>query len=257
MAINVNELYKFVQFVANKEQSGFIKPSEFNLAVDRAQMQFFMERYGNPAEYQPGRPIPRVAYNQTQKVSDDLRIFIRRQAIPVDTNGIMLYPEDYLHFSSATYNFIEQPVTTEVPDDNCDDCPQGMTTTVTVGEIKNHTISVRPVDDSELTNILGSSIVAPDEKHPVLTFYQEGVQYHPKNLGAVNFVYFRRPRKPEWSFTTTAQGRPVYDRANSIDLEWPEQVFNEIAIRILSFVGVNLREGELTQYSEGKRQTGI
>ena len=49
----------------------------------------------------------------------------------------------------------------------------------------------------------------------------------------------------------------VYDPASSIDLEWPEQVFNEIAIRILSFVGVNLREGELTQYSEGKRQTGI
>ena len=43
----------------------------------------------------------------------------------------------------------------------------------------------------------------------------------------------------------------------SINLEWPEQVFNEIAIRILSFVGINLREPELAQYSEGKKQTGI
>ena len=45
MAINIDEMYRFVQFVANKEQSGFIKPSEFNLAADRAQMQLFMERY--------------------------------------------------------------------------------------------------------------------------------------------------------------------------------------------------------------------
>tara|TARA_R100000664_G_C2749112_1_gene136506 strand:- start:258 stop:1031 length:774 start_codon:yes stop_codon:yes gene_type:complete len=257
MAISVNELYRFVQFVANKEQSGFIKPSEFNLAVDRAQMQFFMERYGNPAEYQPGRPIPRVAYNQTQKVSDDLRKFIKRSAIPVDVNGIMQYPEDYLHFSSATYHFVEQPVSTETPDDNCDDCPGSGTSTVTIGEITNHTVTVRPVDDSELSYLLQSSIVRPDEKNPVLTFYQEGVQYHPKNLGAVDFVYLRRPIKPEWSFNLNSNGRPEYDPVSSVDLEWPEQVFNEIAVRILSFVGVNLREGELTQYSEGKRQTGI
>ncbi len=257
MAINVDELYRFVQFVANKEQSGFIKPSEFNLAVDRAQMQFFMERYGNPAEYQPGRPIPRVAYNQTQKVSDDLRVFIRRQSISVDVNGIMLYPDDYIHFSSATYHFIEQPISTEISDENCDDCPGSGTTTVSVGEIKNHTVTVRPVDDSELSYILGSSIVYPDEKHPVLAFYQEGVQYHPKTISAVDFVYLRRPIQPLWAFTTDANGRPVYDVFTSVNLEWPEQVFNEIAVRILAFVGVNLREGELTQYSEGKRQTGI
>ena len=99
MAININEVYKFVQFISNKEQSGFVKPSEFNIAVDRAQMQFFMERYNNPAEYQPGRPIPRVAYNQTQKVSDDLRQFITRATLPVDNTGLMSYPLDYLHFS--------------------------------------------------------------------------------------------------------------------------------------------------------------
>ena len=51
--------------------------------------------------------------------------------------------------------------------------------------------------------------------------------------------------------------RPVYDAPNSIDLEWPTQVLNEIAIRVLSFVGINLRENDLSQYSEGKRQTGI
>ena len=257
MAINVDELYRFVQFVANKEQSGFIKPSEFNLAADRAQMQFFMERYGNPAEYQPGRPVPRIAYNQTQKISDDLREFIRRQTISVDINGIMLYPEDYLHFSSATYHFIEQPVRTETSDDNCDDCPGPSTVTVDVGEIKNHSVTVRPVDDSELSYLLGSSIVSPDEKHPVLAFYQEGVQYHPKTISAVDFVYLRRPVAPEWSFTTNTNGRPIYDASTSVDLEWPEQVFNEIAVRILAFVGINLREADLAQYSEGKRQTGI
>jgi len=256
MAINVNELYRFVQFVANKEQSGFIKPSEFNLAADRAQMQFFMERYNNPAEYQPGRPIPRVSYNQTQKVSDDLREFITRVTLPISPNGIMLYPDDYLHFSSATNHYIEQSTTQEIPDETCDGCVEAGTS-VTTTPIESKTVSVRPVDDSELSNILSSSIVEPTREHPILTFYQEGVQYHPKNLGAVDFVYLRKPITPLWAWIPDANGRPVYNIASSIHLEWPVQVFNEIAIRILAFVGINLREAELSNYGEGKRQTGI
>ena len=257
MAINIDEVYRFVQFIANKEQSGFIKPSDFNLAVDRAQMQLFMERYGNPAEYQPGRPIPRIAYSQTQKISDDLRYFIRRVSLPIDSNGLMLYPNDYLHFSSASTNYVDvkfdRGTTTT---DNCPGCNKDNTTGTTSSTVTSKTVSIRPVDDSELSNLLSSSIVGPTKAYPVLTFYQEGVQYHPKDIGMVDFVYLREPLKPSWEYTLV-NNRPVYDDTSSVDLEWPPQVFNEIAIRILAFVGINLREGDLTSYSEGKRQTGI
>mgnify|MGYP003671747407 FL=1 len=256
MAINIDELYKFVQFVANKEQSGFIKPSEFNLSVDRAQMQLFMERYGNPAEYQPGRPIPRVAYNQTQKVSDDLRKFIVRSTLNVNSNGIMAYPSNYLHFSSASSSYVDSTITSKDEMEDCPDCNKASRKKNLLASVYSKIVSVRPVDDFELSNILGSSIVAPTKEYPVLAFYQEGVQYHPKDIGSVDFVYLRRPAKGLWAYTTPTS-KPEYDAANSIDLEWPEQVFNEIAVRILSFVGINLREADLTQYSEGKRQTGI
>jgi len=256
MAINIDELYKFVQFVANKEQSGFIKPSEFNLSVDRAQMQLFMERYGNPAEYQPGRPIPRVAYNQTQKVSDDLREFIVRGTFNVGANGVMIYPSDYLHFSSASYDYIDSTMLSKDEIEDCPDCNKVTKKTNLLASVTSKVVSVRPVDDFELANILGSSIVSPTKEYPILTFYKEGVQYHPKDIGSVDFVYLRRPEKALWAYNTI-DNKPEYDLSNSVDLEWPEQVFNEIAVRILSFVGINLREADLTQYSEGKRQTGI
>ena len=115
MAININELYKFVQFVSNKEQSGYIKPSEFNIAVDRAQMQLFMERYNNPA------------------------------------------------------------------------------------------------DDGQF-----------------------------------------------WEFTVNVTtGMPDYNPATSTNLNWSNELFNEIGIRILSFCSVNLKDTTLTQYSELKKQQGI
>ena len=256
MAINIDNLYRFVQFIANKEQSGFIKPSEFNLATESAQMQLFMERYSNPAQYQSGTGKARTGYNQTQKINDDLRIFIKRTTLGVDPSGLMMYPSDYLHFSSATHSFITQQKPSKVENENCEDCEKN-TKTKTPGKIKAFTRSIRPVDDMELANLLGSYIVFPSKHHPVLTFYQEGVQYHPRDIGSVDFVYLRKPVSPDWKFTTDPDGRPIYDSLNSIDLEWPVQVFNEIAVRVLAFVGINLREPDLAQYSEGKRQTGI
>ena len=256
MAININDVYKFVQFISNKEQSGFVKPSEFNIAVDRAQMQFFMERYNNPAEYQPGRPIPRVAYNQTQKVSDDLRQFITRVTLPIDNTGLMSYPTDYLHFSSASSSYVDVEFDRGTTSEDCPDCNKDTSTGTVSSDVISKTVSIRPVDDSELSNLLSSSIVQPSLGFPVLTFYQEGIQYHPISINTVDFVYLRKPIKPEWAYTLV-DNRPVYDSVNSIDLEWPVQVLNEIAIRVLSFIGINLRENDLAQYSEGKRQTGI
>ena len=256
MAININEVYKFVQFISNKEQSGFVKPSEFNIAVDRAQMQFFMERYNNPAEYQPGRPIPRVAYNQTQKVSDDLRQFITRATLPVDNTGLMSYPLDYLHFSSASSSYVDVEFDRGTTTEDCPGCNKDTSVGTTSSNVVSKTVSIRPVDDSELSNLLSSSIVQPTLGFPVLTFYQEGVQYHPISINTVDFVYLRKPITPIWAYTVV-DNRPVYDAPNSIDLEWPTQVLNEIAIRVLSFIGINLRENDLAQYSEGKRQTGI
>ena len=62
--------------------------------------------YNNPAEYQAGRPIPRVAYQQTQKISDDLRMFIKRVMLPINSDGMMNHPDDYMHFSKATYRYL-------------------------------------------------------------------------------------------------------------------------------------------------------
>jgi len=256
MAINIDEMYRFVQFVANKEQSGFIKPSEFNLAADRAQMQLFMERYNNPAEYQPGRPIPRVAYQQTQKISDDLRMFIKRVTLTINSNGMMNYPDDYIHFSKATYRyFSEIDIDDSSANAGCVDCSSpvsGQSSTTTIEK----TVGIKPVDDSELNKLLSSSIVAPTLEFPILAFFEDGIQYYPKTLSSAELTYLHRPTVPFWD-STLVDDRPVYSPGGSTDLEWSEQVFNEIAVRILAFVGVNLREAELTQYSEGKRQTGI
>tara|TARA_R110002020_G_scaffold54322_2_gene151594 strand:- start:125 stop:847 length:723 start_codon:yes stop_codon:yes gene_type:complete len=240
MAININELYKFVQFVSNKEQSGYVKPSEFNLAVDRAQMQLFMERYNNPAEYQPGRPVPRVAYQQTQKVSDDLRPFIKKVYQPLLNGGKFLWSNlpDYMHLSSLRAQYYKV--------DN------------TNGESELRSSGVRILDDSELSSYLDSSILQPTPEYPIAAIYNGYLQVYPTNITGIDVTYLSRPIKANWAFTVNATtGMPDYDDATSTDLNWSDELFNEIGVRILSFIGVNLKDNTITQYSELKKQQGI
>ena len=238
--IDINELYEFVQFVSNKEQSGYVKPSEFNLAVDRAQMQLFMERYNNPAEYQPGRPVPRVAYQQTQKVSDDLRPFIKKVYQPLLNGGKFLWSNlpDYMHLSSLRAQYYKVDNTT--------------------GESELRTSGVRILDDSELSSYLDSSIVSPTSEYPIAAIYNGYLQVYPTNITGIDVTYLSRPAKAVWEYTVNATTEmPDYDSANSINLNWSDELFNEIGVRILSFVGVNLKDNTITQYSELKKQQGI
>ena len=237
MAINIDDLYSFVQFIANKEQSGYIKPSQFNLAVDRAQMQLFMERYNNPAEYQPGRPIPRVSYQQTQKISDDLLPFIRRRAYTLNAQGRLRWTRvtRYMHISSIRAHYEYE-----------DDCG-------------NRTIlkkRVKVVDDAEVSDYLNSPITMPTVDYPIAAMYDDFLQIYPVTVSMIDLTYLTRPPAGEWAWNV-ANNQPVYDATASTDLVWSDELFNEIAIRILSFVGINLREMSISQYSETKKQQGI
>ena len=238
--IDINELYRFVQFVSNKEQSGYVKPSEFNIAVDRAQMQLFMERYNNPAEYQPGRPVPRVSYQQTQKVSDDLRPFIKKVFQPLANEGKFLWSNlpDYMHLSSLRARYYKVNNVT--------------------GESEIRTSGIRILDDSELSSYLDSSIVQPTTEYPIAAIYNGYTQIYPTNIDGIDVTYLSRPVKPNWAYTiNAATAMPDYDAVNSVNLNWSNELFNEIGIRILSFIGVNLKDSTVTQYSELKKQQGI
>jgi len=238
--ININDLYKFVQFISNKEQSGYVKPSEFNMAVDRAQMQLFMERYNNPAEYQPGRPIPRVSYQQTQKISDDLRPFIKK-SVKTLASGKLLWStlNDYIHISSLRVNYNST--------NNC-----GETTTKKKG--------VKVVDDAELSTYLDSSLLKPTDRYPIAAIYNGYLQLYPETINKLEITYLSRPQRPSdgefWKYSIS-NDLPIYNPSASTNLAWSDELFNEIAIRVLSFIGINLRETVLSQYAEVKKTQGI
>ena len=254
--IDINEMYKFVQFVANKEQSGFIKPSEFNIAAERAQMQLFMQRYGNPKEYSPGYPVPRVAFAQSQKVQDDFNPFLMLDEFTGGEIDLEQLTCGYIHL---------------------------------VALISDEDVPIKLVDASEYFKIENSALLAPTTDYPIAYFGSDKTIYV-SGVTEGRILYLRHPNVPKWDYFKNSQGQaldaedgnvvsyPVFDDTatddepeegvyncdnthnpyeNAVNFEFPYDCFNEIAAMILSYVGINLREPMLTQYAEAKQTQGI
>lgn len=227
-------------FLLNKNQQGNPTPDSFNLAAERASMSVFMKRYGNPQEYQPGRPVPRIAYQATQKISDDLRPFIKETAITVDSRGRGPIPDDYVHLSSLKYRYYENP-------DTC-------TTTDPTIVPNDRKIVVLP--DDKLSDRLTSSLLPVNKMYPICTIRDTYYQFYPTNIGRVIMVYLRIPAVPKWGYSTTS-GEPTYDAATSTDLEWPDEMMNELTVAALAFMGVYLREADVFQAADKFMKEGV
>ena len=115
------------------------------------------------------------------------------------------------------------------------------------------------VRNSEVPKFLGSHIYKKALKkkdYIMASVYNKQIRVYPKDVQRVNLTYLRKPIAPYWAFTVQ-NNRPVYDPINSVDTEAPDDVMNEIMMMALSYLGINLREPELIQYSEMAKAQGV
>lgn len=230
--MNIDEVYKFVQYISNKNQSGFLTPKDFNLSINRALTEWVMKRYNNVVSKN------NQGWEKNQKISDDLRfLIVRDQIIQVDYEGVFDIPNDYLHLDNLSYNYVY--------------------------EQDGRTLSeMKPIDivrSSELSNFLSSKIYKrkiDSKEYAIACMYSDFIQVYPKNVQRVSMTYLRKPIEAKWAFTVQNR-KPVYDSVNSVDIEAPDEAMNEIVMMCCSYLGMNLREAELVQYSETLKSQGV
>jgi len=204
--MTIDELYRFVQFIANKDQRGFIKPSEFNLAATRAQLDIIEEKFKE---------------KNSQKNLDDLAPVVEKATITYSagTNGAFTYPADFLHFVSMNFD----------------------------GE------SVEIVGHEKLKNLLDSQILAPSASYPVAVMIDEGFEIYNSTSEATSgtciLTYIKEPSAPKWTYTTV-NGVSVYNASagDAQGLTLPVSTHKDIVHKILEYVGVSLREGDLVEF---------
>lgn len=246
--MTVDELYKFVLFIAKKSQSGANpSPSEFNLALDRAYTEWVMDKYGNDSQIIPQTSTNIIAWQKNQKISDDLTYLLENRQFDVNSQGRFNKPDgstvedtegqtapDYMHFSSMRHPYVL----------NCD------------GEYIEREVDVKIMRDDEIGAVFNSRIVPPKMDFPIAAIYDNYIQVYPKEVRRVKLSYLRTPTKPVWAYTEV-NGRPVYDQTTSVQLESPDDTHNDIAMRVLRYLGVSIREPQLFQYANAMEKEGI
>jgi len=241
--VRVDKIWDFINFVTNKEQAGnTINIPEFNTLIHAVNLDFFRQRYGLPEQYQAGQPLPKMSYEITQKIIDDLKEFKVRMGVDIATmavnsQGIAPIPSDYVHFSSARYNMIKDNV---------------------CGTVTMKPRTIEHLSDAQIGDRLGNSVKMPTLRNPVYTTYSTYFQFYPKNLRNVEFTYLRLPKTPLYnSVVDPNTDTDIFTESGSQHFEYPADCFTDIARLCLSYIGVNLRSQEIVQYAEMQKEKGI
>ncbi len=218
--MTVEELRIFIFAIANKDMTGNLPtPSEYNSFLARGVEDKFRFEYGL-RQIQNG-----VYYQNSQNSTDALMKFITSVSISATVPGVFVLPVDYVHVSSVGYvdNGIRRMV-----------------------EILN---------EDEWNYRLNSPVTPPTSKYPIARFVSGAIVVYPQTVGSIEFVYLRKPTSPVWNYSIV-NDEPVYNSIGSVQIEFPDIYHIDIARIILSYMGIEFKDGELLQYAEMGKNTG-
>lgn len=209
----------------NKELRGNLTPTEFNLIAKQVQEEIYRGYFedANRDAFKERRGMSsrgpgNLLFNQTEKIEE----FITEAALTISAG---VYP-----LPANLYYLVDRGVS--------------------IGGVL---IDYCPPSESAL---IGQSIGGPSTSFPVYKKIGSDIKVLPATIVAdVDITYLRKPLDPKWTYTVVSNNELFNAAANDYqDFELHTSEFSNIAVRMLSYFGVNIRETEVTQYAEALKQ---
>jgi len=236
--MTIDEIYRLVQTFANKEQRGFISPTDFNLLAKQAELELYNKRLSIVKEKSPTKKAQGI-YGETlspELAKQDILSFFQRKVL--QTNGNIQYQT----FSSDSTVNIE-----------CD-----YIESIFINPGGDHNIAVNtPVDivePKDVNQILRSSLVKPSFDYPIALISSsstgKGIIVFPEGSSKIIvYCYYYGNTSPKWSYVTIS-GKPVYNPSASNNFRISSRCHGEVVVKILEYLGVSIREPEVVQYAQ-------
>ena len=242
----INSVRNTVLAILNKNNYGYISPSDFNLFAKQAQLEIFEEyfsEYNNVINKENAR-VSGTDYADVRKALEEaIELFATTSTLT--------------QFAVASNKFYLPSVTTTGSDYFmiskilCYDASGA--TRVFKGEAAK-------VTHGKITMLINSNLTAPTETYPAYT--QEGsiLTVYPATINLANevdAVYFRYPKDPKWTFTTLINGEPVFNQSAGLgyqDFELPIEDEIKLVTKILQYAGMSIREIEAVQFGGAEEQ---
>lgn len=220
--MDIDLIYSIVKFISNKNQSGYISPTEFNNAFNLAQKQYFHQLVEDLQGWDANRKRIRLPMGNAQQAIQKVEPFIVSASYSVPSNGYFAYPTNLSNVLAI--------------------------------RVSGNAERVWRVEHDRLASHI-SSVIDPPIQSPIYVQQAGAYQFYPSTISQVNIDYLRDPPDATWAFTLDSN-RPVYDQANSVQPLWRDSEITDIIIRVLFMFGISIQATQLVQYYGSVKSDG-
>ena len=235
MAINVNTVYQTVLMILNKEQRGYMTPTEFNKVATQVQLEIF-EKYFDDLNQQLRVPQADTDYADRQESIDEkIAIF--------KTFGNAIYTVD-----SPTLSYFKLPTV---------DSYNALVELYKLGNVLYKDQTAQRLDRQSFQYVNRSKLTKPTTINPVYLYENEKLFLKPTSIiGDVVVDYLKKPNDVLWGFTTGTLGQYTYDprdfaigtpNIGSIQFELHSSEQTEVILKILLYSGIIIQDPQIVQ----------
>jgi hypothetical protein len=226
--VSIDNVYKTVLNILNKENRGYIVPREFNTLATQAQNEIF-EGYFSFRNYVVSNDSE---YSDIKKnVEEKIALFENEETINVGTftNAEGNTTPSYYAYPSNFYR---------------------------LGAVSANAIHVEEISSKDLLYVDRAPLTKPTVNSPVYVRHEGGIVVRPATgISSVDISYVRKPAIPNW-IGGTAGGQvianPSVSGYQNFELHASEE--HELVIKILAYAGVIIRAADITQVAAQKDQ---
>tara|TARA_B110000483_G_scaffold92826_1_gene114414 strand:- start:524 stop:1261 length:738 start_codon:yes stop_codon:yes gene_type:complete len=237
MAINVNTVYQTVLMILNKEQRGYMTPTEFNTVATQVQLEVF-EKYFDDLNQQLRIPQADTDYADRQEnIDEKIAIF--------KTFGDALYTTD------GSLSYFELPI---------DDAYTEEVVFYRLGNVLyNDEKVVQRLDRHEFYYANQSRLTKPTTINPAYLYENQKLFVKPTSIiDKIKVDYIKKPKDVVWGFTVGGLGQYQSDRnsqtTTSVDFELHISEQSEVILKVLLYAGIVIRDPQIVQAAAAQVQ---
>lgn len=239
----INSVRNTVLSVLNKNNYGYVSPSDFNLFAKQAQMEIYEEYYSsyNKTINAENARLSGTEYADIENpIAEVLEGFLRNDTLVQVTPATNQYYLPSLVTTGYSFYMISRLT-----------CFNG---TTRLGDAEK-------VANARLYMLLDSNLTAPTTKYPAYIIEEDIITVYPDTINGASSLkcsYFRLPKEPKWTYVNLiSNGEPSFDpsQPDYQDFELPLEDEYKLVMKILQYCGMSIREIEVAQYAIQQEQS--
>ncbi len=219
----INNVRNTVLFMLNKENRGYITPSEFNQFADLAQMSIFEDDF-----HAYSKAIVKQNARLYNNGASDIPKHLRERIDLLTKESNLSYNQADLTWSNTDPSFYR------------------------LINLYYNSIDIEEVSKLDINKLLKNNLIKPTEDYPVYVKLGDKFKIYPDiSEDDVVSLYTKRPSVPKWTYVEV-QGNPLFNPSASDyqDFEIHPSCEIDLVIKILSYCGMSIREQEVVQATQ-------